>query len=186
MQDGRKLLLDRVLEGGGVNYGNRRIFGVSLEPIPTPTALALIALQGQSDERIGRSANYLREHALLAEDLEHLGWAVLALDVCGQTETIPALQQRVVAASKTRAETPYLQPAPLRLALMALALDVDRRNPFRLPVPAAAVATLGPSKWSAPRRRWASASAPLPRGCSYRRRRNCVHWNCQRRSTSPP
>ena len=84
VQEGRKLLLDRVLEGGGVNYGNRRIFGVSLEPIPTPTALALLALQGQADERIGRSVEYLRQHALQAEDVEHLGWAVLALDVYRQ------------------------------------------------------------------------------------------------------
>src|SRR5262249_29371778 len=42
--EGRKLLLDRVLATGGVNYGNRRIFGITLEAIPTPTALALLAL----------------------------------------------------------------------------------------------------------------------------------------------
>ena len=64
-QEGRKLLLDRVLENGGVNYGNRRIFGISLEPIPTPTSLTLLALQGQTDDRASRrSLDYLRKHAL--------------------------------------------------------------------------------------------------------------------------
>src|SRR5207253_6529581 len=29
--EGETLLLDRVLEGGGLNYGNRRIFGITLE-----------------------------------------------------------------------------------------------------------------------------------------------------------
>ncbi len=79
VQEGRKLLLDRVLEDGGVNYGNRRIFGITLEPIPTPTALALLALQGSEDERVGRCVEYLRKGALREEDIEHMGWAVLAL-----------------------------------------------------------------------------------------------------------
>jgi uncharacterized protein (DUF362 family) len=188
VQEGRKLLLDRVLEGGGVNYGNRRIFGVSLEPIPTPTALALLALQGTNDERIARSADYLREHALHAEDLEHLGWAVLALDVCGRSRSnpspqppprsgegepegrdpspqppprsgegepewnIPILQKRVLDAGKLRATTPYVQAAPLRQALLALALDVERRNPFRLPAAPVAQAALSPGKLATPQR----------------------------------
>jgi uncharacterized protein (DUF362 family) len=155
VQEGRKLLLDRVLEGGGVNYGNRRIFGISLEPIPTPTSLALLALQGCDDERVGRSVEYLRQHALTGEDVEHLGWAVLALDATmeqragsvsdgvipvtyasgslARSDVIQALQQRLLCASAARVATPYVQPAPLRQALLALALDVERRNPFRLP-----------------------------------------------------
>ena len=156
VQEGRKLMLDRVLEGGGVNYGNRRIFGVSLEPIPTPTALTLLALQGQTDERISRSVTYLSEQALHAEDVEHLGWAVLALDAYRQpgavSETIKRLQERIVAAGEARAVTPYVQPAPLRQALLALALDVDRRNPFRLAAQAEAGKPLEPGKLIAPRK----------------------------------
>jgi uncharacterized protein (DUF362 family) len=152
VQEGRRLLLDRVLEGGGVNYGNRCIFGISLEPIPTPTALALLALQGDSDERISRCVEYLRQQALRAEDLEHLGWAVLALEVHGQPgDTVKTLQDRLRLASEVRAETPYVQPAPLRQALLALALNVQERNPFRLQVSAGASA-LEPGKLAGPRR----------------------------------
>jgi uncharacterized protein (DUF362 family) len=134
VREARKLLLDRVLEGGGVNYGNRRIFGVSLEPIPTPTALALLALQGLADERIERSLKYLREYALQAEDLEHLGWSALALaahlDGGPANATLKELQERIRTAQSARAATPYLREAPARLALACLALSVQERNPF--------------------------------------------------------
>jgi uncharacterized protein (DUF362 family) len=133
VQEGRKLLLDRVLEDGGVNYGNRRIFGITLEPIPTPTALALLALQGSDDERVRRCVGYLQKHALAAEDMEHLGWTVLALDAYRVGDIMRALKERIFSASAARADTPYVQPAPLRQALLALALNVERRNPFRLP-----------------------------------------------------
>ena len=47
--DGIRLLLDRTFNHGGINYGNRRIFGIDLEPNPTSTALSLLALQGQEE-----------------------------------------------------------------------------------------------------------------------------------------
>src|SRR5207249_1813943 len=76
-----ELLLDRALEQGGVNYGNRRIFGVSLEAIPGPTAVMLLALQGRpADERVTAAVEFLRRQADEGEDLEHLCWARLALD----------------------------------------------------------------------------------------------------------
>ena len=50
VEEGSKLLLDRALANGGVNYGNRRIFGIALEPIPGPTAVMLLALQGRPDD----------------------------------------------------------------------------------------------------------------------------------------
>jgi uncharacterized protein (DUF362 family) len=133
VQEGRKLLLDRVLKDGGVNYGNRRIFGISLEPIPTPTALALLALQGSDDERVHRSVEYLWKQALESEDIEHLAWAMMALDVYRVGYVMPALCERLLSASAAREATPYVQQAPMRQALLALALDVERRNPFRLP-----------------------------------------------------
>ncbi len=155
--EGRKVLLDRVLETGGVNYGNRRIFGITLEPIPTPTSLALLALQGRTDEPgVQRSLDYLREASLRGTDVEHLGWAVLALDAYRQpgasSETLDALKVRLREAQQARLATPYLQAAPLRLALLALALDVESRNPFRLPaVPPAK--PLQPSKLAGRRKR---------------------------------
>jgi uncharacterized protein (DUF362 family) len=138
VEEGLKLLRDRILQEGGVNYGNRRIFGISLEPIPTPTALMLLALQGRDEEPgLAVSIEYLRRVAESSDDLEHLCWARLALDVCanhpGVRETVAALGERIRAADAGRRETPWLRPAPLRQALTALALDIETSNPFCLP-----------------------------------------------------
>jgi hypothetical protein len=45
-QEGRQMLLDRQLEPGGWNYGNTKVFGHQLRPMPECTGLALTALAG--------------------------------------------------------------------------------------------------------------------------------------------
>ena len=137
--EGQKLLLDRALDEGGVNYGNRRIFGVSLEAIPTPTAVMLLALQGRpADQCVAAAADFLRRQADDGEDLEHLCWARLALDAYadhpGVRDALPRLEERIRAAHAARDETPWVRPAPLRQALTALALNADKMNPFVLAV----------------------------------------------------
>jgi uncharacterized protein (DUF362 family) len=137
VEEGAKLLLDRVLDEGGVNYGNRRIFQTSLEAIPGPTALALLALQGRAaDPRVERSVAYLMQQALAGEDLEHLAWARLSLDAYadlpGVRAALPVVEERIRSAHVARIETPWVRAAPLRLALTALALEAGRRNPFIL------------------------------------------------------
>ena len=122
---------------GGVNYGNRRIFGVSLEAIPGPTAAMLLALQGRPIEpRVTAAIDFLQRQAEEGADLEHLCWARLALDAYsdlpGVTESLNRLDARIRGAVAARAETPWVQPAPLRQALTALALNAGRANPFRL------------------------------------------------------
>jgi uncharacterized protein (DUF362 family) len=129
VREGLKMLLDRALDEGGCNYGNRRIFGRVLEPLPGPTALMLLALQGVPGEpRIRAAVQYLRERALVGEDLEHLCWARMALDLYrdhpGVEGAIADLGQRIEAACAARTATPYLRPAPLRQALTALALQL--------------------------------------------------------------
>lgn len=135
--EGQKMLLDRALEKGGVNYGNRCIFGISLDPIPVPTALMLLALQGWGeDSRIDAAVQYLSSAALASDDVEHLCWARLALDVYsirpGIADVVAGLGERIRAAVRARAETPWLRPALARLALAALALGIDDGNAFRL------------------------------------------------------
>src|SRR6266851_9352302 len=137
VQEGLKLLLDRALPEGGVNYGNRRIFGISLEPIPGPTALMLLALQGRNDdENVIKSVAYLQKQALSGDDLEHLCWARMALDIHrdhpGVADSLTALDERIRSAHAARFETPYVRPAPLREALTALAVGLEQGNPFRL------------------------------------------------------
>lgn len=138
VQEGFRVLLDRVLPDGGVNYGNRCVLGLPLEPIPTPTALMLIATQRlPREDRILKSVHYLAEKAALGEDLEHLCWARLALDlyrdVPGVEATLRSLGERIQAGVVARGELPYLTPNPARVALTALALGVENGNPFRLP-----------------------------------------------------
>jgi uncharacterized protein (DUF362 family) len=137
VEQGLKLVLDRCLPEGGVNYGNRRVFGRALEPIPTPTALALLALQGRGEDRRVRGAvDYLVRCASTGEDLEHLCWARLALDVCGGAEAgtaIAELQGLIERAYLARLEEPCLRPNPVRTALTVLALRLPD-NPFRLPM----------------------------------------------------
>src|SRR5216684_3494886 len=82
VDEGLRLLLDRANDDGGINYGNRRIFGRLTEPIPGPTALMLLALQGKEHPRIQSAISYLQREASSDDDLENLCWTKLALDVC--------------------------------------------------------------------------------------------------------
>jgi uncharacterized protein (DUF362 family) len=155
VREGLKLLLDRTLDGGGLNYGNRRIFGITLEAIPGPSALALLAQQGEQDPRVGATAAYLCGQARHGTDLEHLCWARLALDahrgLPGVPDALDALRDRIETAHAERAQTPYVRPAPLRQALTALALGGEHANPFRLPAGGAG-RLLQPRVSRAPRR----------------------------------
>src|SRR5260370_30419647 len=90
IEEGERLLLDRAFDEGGINYGNRRVLGRMTEPIPTPTALMLLALQGTGEApRVAAALNYLDENTRQTSDLEHLCWTKLAF---------AAHSQRAVAA----------------------------------------------------------------------------------------
>jgi uncharacterized protein (DUF362 family) len=136
--EGLRLLLNRAFDQGGVNYGNRVVLGKPLEPIPGPTALMLLALQGHDQEpRVEASVAYLADHCRGVNDLEHLCWAKLALDthrdLAAARESLTALDNRIVAGRQAREEKPWVRPAPMREALTALALATERINWFRLP-----------------------------------------------------
>jgi uncharacterized protein (DUF362 family) len=155
--EGLRLLLDRALETGGINYGNRRIFGSDLEPIPGPTALMLLALQARPPQpRIDAAIRYLCRQAHEGEDLEHLCWARLALSVHADRPGVPdalaLLAERIRHAHQERGETPWLRPAPLRQALTALALGAEKDNAFRLAAVEDAPALLAPAPLVRPRR----------------------------------
>ena len=138
VQEGMKLLLDRAFDTGGANYGNRLVLGHSTEPIPGPTAIMLLALQGLADRpRIDAAVGYLRMQAAKSTDLEHLAWAKLALAVhdrdSATREFLPELDSRVAGAlSEEIHRTDGLGAGPYRLALAALALGSEKWNPFKL------------------------------------------------------
>jgi len=137
VEEGLRLLIDRAFDDGGVNYGNRIVLGRRTEPTPGPTALMLLALQGQGHEpRVGAACTYLLQQALATDDLEHLCWAKLALDGHrerpGMPEALPMLNDRIKAGCQARSELNWVRPAVVREALVALALATETNNPFRL------------------------------------------------------
>jgi uncharacterized protein (DUF362 family) len=137
VEEGTRLLIDRAHDAGGANYGNRLILGRMTEPIPGPTALTLIALQHRPGEpRVQAAVRYMVGQLTDASDLEHLGWGKIALDLYRDrpevAEVLPRVDERIRQAVEERKTTPWLQPSPLRQALVILALGCERWNPFRV------------------------------------------------------
>lgn len=61
VQQGIQLILDRMLVDGGWNYGNKRVFGTPLLPMPESTGIALCAIKGDVHEKtIKKSLLYLK------------------------------------------------------------------------------------------------------------------------------
>lgn len=133
--EGTKMLLDRAMDDGGINYGNRRILGKMTDPIPGPTALMLLALQGETHPRIGAAVQYLIGQ-VNCDDIEHLCWAKLALDCYrghGNVEaTLRTLDVQIFEAQEKRRQTGWLRQNLYRDALAILALGTGTRNFFRL------------------------------------------------------
>ena len=142
VREGLRLLLDRAFDTGGANYGNRVILGTPTEPMPGPTAVLLLAVQGVEDRRVDAALGYLRTHGRTSRDLEHLSWIRLALTAHpGSADVLPAIDARIreVLAENREAD------GPPRLALAALALDAGRRHPFRLTDPPDVMAATEPA-----------------------------------------
>jgi hypothetical protein len=84
-KEGRRLLVDRQLPGGGWNYGNTTVFGKELQPMPLSTGMALTALQGFVEEpSISKSVQYLRGTVDQLRSPLSLGWAILGLSAWDQ------------------------------------------------------------------------------------------------------
>src|SRR5262249_54900176 len=115
VEEGLRLLLDRAFDDGGINYGNRQVLGRRTDPIPGPTALMLLALQGRGDHpRVRASVRYLLREAQIDEDLQHLCWIKLALachaDPAEVREALPSIDARIFALSKAQADTDWQCP----------------------------------------------------------------------------
>ncbi len=148
VREGVKMLLDRAMDDGGINYGNRCILGKMTDPIPGPTALLLLALQppspptplpegegGLMHPRLNAAVQYLITQ-IRTDDLDHLCWIKLALDCHRETpnvkETLADLDRHIQAAVELRRQTGWLKPNCYRDALTVLALGTQTRNFFRL------------------------------------------------------
>src|SRR5262249_40999762 len=140
-----KLLLDRAFDEGGINYGNRKIFGRMTEPVVGPTAIMLLALQGEPDQpRIQAAVKFLHQETAPGDDLEGLCWTKLVLDIYatnvvdaeGKGVPRPLLQtldQQIIKARDERRAVSWAKRSPLLESLAALALRTEGGNCFRLP-----------------------------------------------------
>jgi hypothetical protein len=118
IEQGERMIYDRMCQGGGWNYGNSKTLGEVLQPFPDTTALALLAL---ADHR-GRPANQQGVEALHRTLHEvrsglALALAVLCLDVYGVNAStyrsqLSTLYQETRFFGKTRS---------IGLAVLALA-----------------------------------------------------------------
>ena len=117
IEEGERLLLDRVCEGGGWNYGNSRVYDEELWPYPDTTALALLALQDHPHLPEVRSSldaldrMVARNDSLLATSL-----ALLCGRVYGRP--VETLSRRLAAHLETA--SPWVDVRALALAGLAL------------------------------------------------------------------
>lgn len=136
VQQGIELLLDRANDTGGINYGNRVVLGKQTAPMLGPSSIFLISLQGHSHPRIKATVQYLLAN-LDTGDIENLAWAKFALDLYrdepGVVEGLARIDTFLTEAFERRQKISWLKTNPPRFALTALALNLDKRNYFRLP-----------------------------------------------------
>jgi hypothetical protein len=184
--EGLKLLLDRAQDRGGINYGNRHIFGKLTDPIPTPTALMLLALQGRGDHpRLESAVEYLFRQSRAGDDLEHLCWAKLALSLYRDQSDTAALDALILSAHESRPKAGWTQTSTAREALTALALAAGQRNVFRLE---GVVARPEPPSAPATKKKTTIGQKSVPPSATSRWRppATCGRCPCARRSTSRP
>jgi hypothetical protein len=85
LEEGRLLLLDRQIPGGGWNYGNTAVFGQVLKPMPESTGMALNALSRKvSREAVQTSLAYLTGCVPTLRTPWSLAWALFGLGAWGE------------------------------------------------------------------------------------------------------
>ncbi len=92
-----RLLIDRLLEAGGCNYGNTMVLEQTLRPHMQPTGICLWALAGEPDRdgRIGQAIDYLRRD--VPRQVRH-GFLELCSDRPGGAGSPPATDRCTVGA----------------------------------------------------------------------------------------
>ena len=122
VKEGIRLILDRALDHGGWNCGNKTVFGRELRPLPGPTGMALLALAAHGDRSpaISRALDYLLATLPSVRAPVSLGWGVLALRA---HHACPAQSDQWLAEAF---ETIRLRPeSTVSLALLLLAAGAD-------------------------------------------------------------
>jgi hypothetical protein len=112
-----RLLIDRLLPGGGCNYGNTVVLGQELVPHVQPTGLVMLALAGERDSsgRIARSVEYLGR--VLDEDTAPASLAYGLLGMAAHGSGICMADEWLAPAAGAAIK----RNAPLEMAILLLA-----------------------------------------------------------------
>jgi len=112
------MLLDRMVPGGGWNYGNTIVLGATLKPHVQPTGLALAALTGEptAAEHVHRSLGYLEQALSARTTTASLCYALIGAAAHGRR--FPASGEWLEAAWR---RTLQRDASPYKLALLVLA-----------------------------------------------------------------
>lgn len=90
VREGVLLLLDRECEGGGWNVGHRTALDRPLDPFVSPTAAALLALQGEvvAETAVSRALDFLQAEMVIRPSSTGLAQTILCLSAYNQP-TVP-------------------------------------------------------------------------------------------------
>ncbi len=131
VKTGEAFLLDRACYDGGWNYGNKEVLGVKLEPMPTNTAFALLALQDyQRDHEVIRKSLAWFENELTA----HQSTLTLALGaLCFELYDRPFAPLLTRLMARQEADGSWRGNVHLTaVAALALAATAEKKNVFRV------------------------------------------------------
>ncbi len=125
-REGIQVLLDRVITGGGWNYGNTSVLNQTLRPFPGTTGLALRALMGEdSTAAIEQSITYLQDELCRVRAPITLGWGVLGL-AAWHRHPPEAAEWLAECAATIEPE----EPSAIHDALLLMASDAVATNPI--------------------------------------------------------
>ena len=121
------MLLDRTCPDGGWNAGNSVVYGCPMSPHIDATAVALLALQGDSSpEIVRRSIDWLEDGAHFCEAPWSLAWSILGLH--SWDRPVESLQRRLAQMAES---DPFSDTATLAAVILALDCAAPG-NPFKL------------------------------------------------------
>jgi len=88
VQEGQRLILDRICAGGGWNYGCPAQLGNAAQAFPAPTGIALLALRDRRDDTaLASSVRFLASRVSATRSPVSLSWGLLGL---AAAERLPA------------------------------------------------------------------------------------------------
>ena len=108
-REGVRLIVDRLLPGGGANYGNTLVLGQELLPHVQPSGLAMLALAGESldDSRVEKTLAYLERSIVADTTPASLSYACMGLAAHRRRPT--SASERINTALDQHPQGPYEQ-----------------------------------------------------------------------------